>query len=233
MGEISHQSRASRVSIPKSTAAELAELPLFASFTGEELQAAAGLFAVRSYPRGSIVAVEGEHLDTFNFILSGRIKWFWRDEAGRQLDVAINGPGEHFADSTFDGQPVLTSVMALEDLRLASIPMPEFERLLLRHPELAVAYHKRVVARLRRNIEALRTFMMEDVYGRVVKLFLERAVETDGRLVTERLTHAEIGHRIGATREMVGQVLRELARGGYIAADKGRITILRKLPRRR
>jgi CRP/FNR family cyclic AMP-dependent transcriptional regulator len=73
---------------------------------------------------------------------------------------------------------------------------------------------------------------MEDVYARVVKLLLARAVETDGKLVTERLTHAEIGHQVGATREMVGRVLRDLARGDYIKADRGRMTLLRKLPKR-
>ena len=208
------------------TVAELAALPVCATLSAEELQAFAQCFVVRVFPKGAIVALEGERQDMFNFILSGRIKWFWRDESGRHLDVAVNGPGEHFADSTFGGEPILTSVIALEDLRLASIPLPEFERLLLAYPQFAVAYLKRVVARLRRNIEQMRTFSMEDVYGRVVSLFLARAVEIDGTPMTERLTHAEIGLRIGATREMVGQVLRELARGGYIRSDKGRIAIL-------
>jgi hypothetical protein len=31
---------------------------------------------------------------------------------------------------------------------------------------------------------------------------------------------------------MVGRVLRDLARGGYIKADRGRMTILRKPPTR-
>jgi hypothetical protein len=38
---------------------------------------------------------------------------------------------------------------------------------------------------------------------------------------------------VGATREMVGQVLRELARGGYIVPGDGRFTILKEPPRRR
>jgi len=122
-------------------------------------------------------------------------------------------------------------VIALEDLRLASIPVAEFERLLLRHPQLALAYLKRVIALFRRNMAGRRSFSMEDVYGRVTEMLLASAAETDGVLVTERFTHAEIGQRVGATREMVGRVLRELARGGYIKADRGRFTVLRKPPR--
>jgi CRP/FNR family cyclic AMP-dependent transcriptional regulator len=65
-----------------------------------------------------------------------------------------------------------------------------------------------------------------------VKLLLASSAESDGKRVTEPLTHAEIGQRVGATREMVGRVLRDLARGGYIRTARGRVTLLRKLPSR-
>jgi CRP/FNR family cyclic AMP-dependent transcriptional regulator len=214
------------------TVVDLAAIPLFASLSQEELQATAQLFTVRSYPKDAIVATEGDRLEMFNIILSGRIQWFWSDEAGHQLKLAAEGPGGHFADTTLSGEPILMSVIALEPMRVASISMTELKQQLLRHPQLAVALLMDVVGRLRRLVKATKTLTMEEVYGRVVKLLLARAVEKDGKLVAERLTHAEIGHRVGATREMVGRVLRDLARGGYIETARGRITILRKPPRR-
>ncbi len=214
------------------TAADLAAIPLFASLSQKELQAAAQLFTVRSYPKDAIVATEGDRFDLFNIILSGKIQFFWRDEAGYQVKLGIDGPGGHYADVTLGGEPILMSVIALEDLRVASIPTTVIKQLLLRHPQVGVDLLMDVVARLRRLVERTKAFTMEDVYGRVVKLLLATAVETDGKLVTERLTHAEIGQRVGATREMVGRVLRDLTRGGYIQAAQGRVTILRKPPRR-
>lgn len=214
------------------TAADLATIPLFASLSAEELQAAAQRFTIRSYPKDAIVATEGDRLDMFNIILSGRIQWFWSDEAGHQLKLHAEGPGGHFADTTLAGEPILMSVIALEHLRVASIPMTEFKQLLLRYPQLAVALLMDVVARLRRLLQATKTLTMEEVYGRVVKLLLARAVESGGKLVAEHVTHSEIGQRVGATREMVGRVLRDLARGGYIEAARGRVTIVRKPPRR-
>ncbi|HSD43387.1 MAG TPA: Crp/Fnr family transcriptional regulator [Burkholderiales bacterium] len=213
------------------TAADLASSTLLASLAPEELQAAAQLFAVRRYPKGAILVAEGDRLDVFSIILSGRVKFYWRDDAGRQVDVAIVGPGEDFAAQSIGGEPMLTSVIVLEDLRLASIPVAEFERLLLRHPQLALTYLKRVVFLFRRTMKGRRSFSMEDVYGRVTELLLTSAVKIDGALVTERFTHAEIGQRVGATREMVGRVLRDLARGGYIKPEGGRFAILRKPPR--
>jgi CRP/FNR family cyclic AMP-dependent transcriptional regulator len=213
------------------TAAELAGSTLLASLSPEELRAAAQLFTVRRYPKGAILVTEGDRLEVFSIVLSGKVKFFWRDDAGRQVDVAIVGPGEDFAAQAIGAEPMLTSVIALDDLRLASIAVAEFERLLLRHPQLALAYLKRVIFLFRRSMAGRKTISMEDVYGRVTQLLLACAVETEGVLVTERLTHLEIGQRVGATREMVGRVLRDLARGGYIRVDRGRISILRKPPR--
>jgi CRP/FNR family cyclic AMP-dependent transcriptional regulator len=214
------------------TAADLAAIPLLASLAPAELQDATRLFAVRSYPKNAIVATEGDRLDLFNIILTGKVQFFWRDDAGHELKLGVDGPGGHFVDATLGGEPVLISVIAIEDLRVASIPITEFKLLLLRHPQVALVLLMDVVARHRRLLKETKTLTMEDVYGRVVWLLLARAVETDGRLVTERLTHADIGQRVGATREMVGRVLRDLTRGGYIKADLGRMTILRKPPKR-
>jgi len=214
------------------TAAELAAVPMFASLAPADLEDVAKRFVIGRYPKGATVASAGDRLDVFSIILSGRIQWFWSDEAGRQLKLHPEGPGGHFADTTLGGEPILMSVIAVEPLRVASIPMAELKRLLLRHPELAVGLLMDVVGRLRRLLQTTKTLTMEEVYGRVVKLLLARAVDSDGKLVAEHLTHAEIGHRVGATREMVGRVLRDLARGGYIETARGRITILRKPPRR-
>ena len=214
------------------TAADLAGSTLLATLSPEALQAAAQRFTVRRYPKGAILVTEGDRLEFFSIVLAGKAKFFWRDDEGRQVDVAIVGPGEDFAAQAIGAEPMITSIIAIEDLRLASTPVPEFERLLLRHPQLALAYLKRVIFLFRRSMLGRKAFSMEDVYGRVTQLLVASAVETDGVLVTERLTHAEIGQRVGATREMVGRVLRDLARGGYIRSDRGRIAVLRTLPRR-
>jgi CRP/FNR family transcriptional regulator, cyclic AMP receptor protein len=214
------------------TTEELAAIPLLASLSPEELQAAAQLFVVRSYAKNTIVATEGDRLDLFNLILSGNVQAFWRDEAGHQLKLGIDGPGDHFADVTLGGEPALVSHIATVDLRVASIHMTDLKQLLRRHPQVAVVLLMELVTRLRRIIQRTKTLTMEDVYGRVVKVLLALAVEKDGELVTERLTHEDIGQRVGATREMVGRVLRDLARGGYVKTERGRMIVLRKPPSR-
>ena len=214
------------------TPSDLAALPLFTSLTRHEVEAAARLFTIRSYQKDAIVATEGDRLDMFNVILSGSIQFFWRDETGHQVKLGIDGPGGHFSDVTLTGEPILMSVIALEDLRVASIPIAEVKALMLRHPQVGLALLADVVARLRRLVERTKGFTMEDVYGRVVRLLLANVIDKGGERVIEHMSHAEIGQRVGATREMVGRILRDLARGGYIKTARGRITMLRKPPRR-
>jgi CRP/FNR family cyclic AMP-dependent transcriptional regulator len=210
---------------------ELASVPLFQSLSGVELEEVAKLFAIRLYPKEALVASEGDRLSMFNIILAGRIQWYWTDESGRQLKLQPEGAGGHFADTTLGGEPILMSIVALEPVRVAEIPLAEFQSVLLRYPQVGRALLLDVVARLRRLLNATKTLSMDEVYSRVVKLLLARAVQPQARPMAD-LTQVEIGQRVGATREMVGRILRDLARGGYIEMARGRITILRKPPKR-
>jgi len=214
------------------TAAELAAVPMFASLAPAELEEAARLFTIRCYPKDAIIVTEGDRVDLFNIILAGKTQAFWRDEAGHQLKLGVDGPGGHIVDAALNGEPSFVSVIVVEDVRFASIPLAELRQLVLRHPQIGLVLLMEVVGRLRRLQQRTKILTMEDVYGRVVKLLLARAKETDDKLVAEGLTHAEIGQKVAATREMVGRVLRDLARGGYVEVDRGRITILRKPPSR-
>lgn len=211
--------------------AELATVPVLASLAAAERRALAPRFTVSSFARHTVVASEGERLDRFHFVLSGAVQFFWRDPEGRQVKLGIDAAGGHFADATLFGEPILMSVIALEDVRVASIAMADLHALMLQHPQVAVALLRDVVSRLRRLVSRTKAFTMKDVYGRVVDLLQQVAVDVEGRRVAA-LSHAEIGHRVGATREMVGRVLRDLARGGYVEAGRGRIVLLRQPPPR-
>lgn len=218
--------------MPSPTPDELAAIPIFASFSRKELEATARRFTVEAFPKGAIVAAEGARLERFFLILSGSLQFFFGDEKGNRLLFGLEGPGGHFADTTLFGEPIVMSVVAIEPLRVAAIPVEEFRAMLLRHPTLAVALLGDVVARLRRLLSRTRILTMEEVYGRVVKLLLARAAQAGDKRSIEGLTHAEIGERVGATREMVGKILRDLAKGGYVEMARGRIAVLKKPPRR-
>ena len=58
------------------------------------------------------------------------------------------------------------------------------------------------------------------------------ATEHDGKLLIEdKLTQQDIANRIGASREMVSRILKDLAAGGYISMERKHIVINERLPK--
>ena len=47
-----------------------------------------------------------------------------------------------------------------------------------------------------------------------------------------QITHQQIASRVGASREMVSRLLKDLEKGGYIELGVKRITLKKKLPAR-
>jgi CRP/FNR family cyclic AMP-dependent transcriptional regulator len=72
---------------------------------------------------------------------------------------------------------------------------------------------------------------LRDVYGRVAETLLNLAAEENGTLtISERPTQQELANMVGASREMVSRILKDLTTGGYIEVEDKKITIKRKLP---
>ena len=46
----------------------------------------------------------------------------------------------------------------------------------------------------------------------------------------EKLTQQDIAERVGASRDMISRLLKDLVAGGYLAVEDRTITILRRLP---
>ena len=76
----------------------------------------------------------------------------------------------------------------------------------------------------------MKSLALSDVYGRLVGCSA-LAVERDGRLVVpEKLTQQDIAERVGASRDMISRLLKDLVGGGYLAIEDRTITVLKKPP---
>ena len=49
-------------------------------------------------------------------------------------------------------------------------------------------------------------------------------------MIHERLTHQEMAHRLGCSREMVSRLLKDLERGQYLVADGPSLRLAASLP---
>ena len=46
----------------------------------------------------------------------------------------------------------------------------------------------------------------------------------------EKLTQQDIADRVGASRDMIGKLMKDLVAGGYLLVEDRQITIVKKLP---
>ena len=84
--------------------------------------------------------------------------------------------------------------------------------------------------RARALANSVESLALLDVYGRTARALLQQANEVDGVLMTDRLTHQDIANMVGASREMVSRIMKELKQGGYISIHEKHIHINQKLP---
>ena len=200
-----------------STAA-LKAVPLFSTIPDEPLRSLATLFTRRSAPRNSVIMAEGDPTDSLYIVLSGRLKVMMSDADGKEVILNILGPGEFFGEmGLIDDAPRSASVVTLEPCELLAISKRDFKRCLAENFEITMALMRGLVRRLRDADRKIGSLALLDVYGRVARLLLDMAENVDGqKMVTKRLPKQDIAKMIGASREMVSRVMKDLQMGGYI-----------------
>lgn len=187
----------------------------------------------RSYTRGDILIREGEYSDALYILTAGQVKIFTQDTRGRELVYNVLGAGEFFGELALDGGARSASAKALTDVECLLIGPEPLREFIKTCPEFAESLINALIRRIRNSTHQTRGLALSSVYERVVKLLNQLAVEEGGSRVTSAaLTQQEIADRVGATREMVNQIMRELVRGGFLSrTDDRRLVIVKELPK--
>jgi CRP/FNR family transcriptional regulator, cyclic AMP receptor protein len=197
----------------------------------ETLRAIATTGVVRQFPKQTILINEGDVGDTLYIILTGRVKVYASNAAGREVVINFHGAGEYVGEMSLDGSPRSASVVTVEPTTCAVVNRAQFRDFIAANPDFAQHLIRTLIHRARSATENLKSLALSDVYGRLVRLLNALAVEADGKLaVRERLTQQDIADRVGASRDMVGKLLKDLVAGGYLLVEDRQITIVRKLP---
>jgi CRP/FNR family cyclic AMP-dependent transcriptional regulator len=204
---------------------------LLAPLEDQTLRRIAETGVVRAFPRNAVLINEGDVGDSLYVVLSGRVKVYSSNESGREFVIDFHGPGEYVGEMSLDGAPRSASVMTVEPTTCAVVNRAQFRDFVLAHPDFAMHLIERLIHRVRVTTGNLKSLALSDVYGRLVRLLNTLAQEVDGKsVVPERLTQQEIADRVGASRDMIGKLMKDLVAGGYLAVEDRTITLLKKLP---
>jgi CRP/FNR family cyclic AMP-dependent transcriptional regulator len=141
------------------------------------------------------------------------------------------GQNEYFGEmGLLDDQPRSASVETLEACQMLRFSKSGFVACLKDNFDLAMIIINNLVKRLRAADRKIESLALMDVYGRVARLLLDQAEEVDGVwIVRSAPPKQEIARMIGASREMVSRVVKDLHMRGYIRAEKRKIFLLDKI----
>ncbi len=198
----------------------------------DELRALFAQGVVKNFSKNTVIVSEGDETDSLYIVIAGSVKVFVSDEEGKEVVLCTQGPGEYFGEMVLDGGRRSASVVTLEPSRFAVITRNRFREFLHDHPAFAIHLIEKLIQRTRALTENVKSLALMDVYGRVARLLLDLAAKQSGRLVIDgKLTQQDIASRVGASREMISRILKDLTAGGYISIDRKSITIHKTPPR--
>jgi len=200
-------------------------LPIFASLGEEQLAAVARVSALRCVSRHGVVVSAGDCIDSIYLILSGGLKVVMGDQEGREVILSMLGPGDVFGEmGVIDDHPRSATVQAIDESSLVVISQTEFQRCMADNAEVALYVMRNLVKRLRAADRKIESLSLLDVYGRVARVLLDLAEDRQGRkVVARRITRQDISQMVGASREMVSRVMRDLQLRGLIEEKDGLI----------
>ncbi|MDD5297858.1 MAG: cyclic nucleotide-binding domain-containing protein [Rhodocyclaceae bacterium] len=206
-------------------------LPMFSGLQPAALEPIARVALLRRAPRGTAVVMTGERTDFVYIILSGSLKVLVNDEEGREVILSILGPGELFGEmGVIDDTPRSATVVAAAPSELVVISKSDFKRVMQDNFDVALYIMRNLAHRLRVADRKIESLALLDVYGRVARLLLENAEKVgDELVVVKKITKQDMAKMIGASREMVSRVMKDLQTQGLIEEGNGRVVLKERI----
>ena len=213
--------------------ANAAAAPGYGLHADTALHRLARLGLLHRFPPQTIFMIEGDMADTVHIILEGRVKVFSSEPDGGEIVLNICGPGECLGEMALDGGRRSASAIALEGVSCSVVTRKNLRDAILKDPDTALKIIALLIGRARLATDKIKDLALHDVYQRVTHLLQGLSHDQGGvSMVSERLSQQEIADRVGASRDMVARVMRELVTGGYIEVDRKAIKLLRTFPAR-
>jgi len=209
----------------------LKKTTLFSGMDEADIDMVASQTVTRQFPKNTVIVSQGDETDSFYVIVQGKVDVFLHNDKGKEIIINTLGECESFGELAPLGSiPRQASIITTEDSTFGIISRQVFIDTLLIKPAISMRIIDLLITRIQDLTEEVSSLALEDVYNRVVRVLYKHAEEVGEKLVTEKLTQQDIASRVGATREMVHRILKELKTGGYISIEGKHITIEKKLP---
>ena len=207
-------------------------VPLFSMLTNDQAQSIADSVVKRRFRRGEIIVEHGKKSNALFILLTGRARVLTSDSRGREVILAVLQPGDYVGEmSLIDNEPHSATVRAEVQTDMLILGRAEFARCLPENSSLSYAIMRGLVQRLRSADRQIESLALLDVYGRVARALLDMADDDAGdKVIRGKVSRQDLAKHVGASREMVSRVMKDLEERGVIETqDNGSVIIKERL----
>lgn len=183
------------------------------------------------FARGDYLLLQGEYNDGLFLIQSGTVESIYRGSSGRELTLAYWSEGDFVgAPCVLGTHPNEWAARAVERVSTVQLNVGTLKRLITRSPPFALAlveclgFKGRCYSKL---AQAIATHNVENRMASLLVTLAETFGIRDGNyLVVGKVKHQELANMVGATRQAVSLVLRNLQEQEVIDIEPTRIVLL-------
>lgn len=189
------------------------------------------LFTIVEFPRRTQIFDQGDPGRVVYFVKRGAVRIARLTEDGKEVTVAVLGPGDLFGEEVlFAPQPRTTIAVAIDDVLLCTAKADDLFHVLRDDPRMALNVAKVLSERLGDAVSTMEDLAYARISDRLMHLFRRLAGEhgspvAGGSRIDVRLTHADIASLVGSTRETVSHEMTQLVKTGRIRLDGRAIVV--------
>jgi CRP/FNR family cyclic AMP-dependent transcriptional regulator len=206
-------------------------VPLFSALTASQAASVAEAVVKRRFKRGEAIVAQGEKSNALSIILTGRARVINSDDRGREVILATLRSGDYVGEmSLIDDEPHSATVRAEIQTDVLVLGRLEFARCMPENSSMAYALLKGLVQRLRYADRQIESLALMDVYGRVARALMEFSSD-DGEgnaLIRNKVSRQDLAKMVGASREMVSRVMRDLEERGFVETRPDGVMLVRE-----
>ena len=205
-------------------------VPLFSLLTNDQALAIASSVVKRRFRRGEIVVEQGKKSNALFILLTGRARVLTADTRGREVILAVLQPGDYVGEmSLIDNEPHSATVRAEVQTDMLILGRAEFARCLPENSSLSYAIMRGLVQRLRSADRQIESLALLDVYGRVTRALLNMAeMIGEQNTIRTKVSRQDLAKVVGASREMVSRVMKDLEERGVIETQENGSVIIKE-----
>lgn len=210
----------------------LKKIPFLSDLADDALTSLAAPAKKTSFSKNTFIINEGDESNSLYILLSGKVRVFTCDQEGREVTLLIQKPVSYFGElALLSNEPRSASVISQEQSVCAVIGRSDFKRWLAQNPDVAYGLIQDLAEKVRRLTHKVKQLALSNVYERTIQALQELAIEENETFVIHnRPTQQELANMVGASREMVNKIMRELTKGGYVVIKDNTLRIEHKLP---